>query len=318
MQKLLTYGEYLKDKFGFRVKKIPLAISGFTCPNIDGEVAKGGCTFCENDSFSPNLSKNRDKIFLNLKSKVNPLLQNQLLQVENQLTRERAKFTKELGITNYLAYFQAFTNTYAPFDTLKALYDRALEQKGVLGLSIGTRSDSVEDRVYEYLQELSKTKEIWIEFGIQSIYDETLKRINRGHDSKSVENAIKKAKNIGLNVCGHLIFGLPGENRDMMLNSAKAAFDWGIDSVKFHPLYVVKNTALANEYKLGKFTPITMQDYIETLCDAIDIMPKHISIQRITAGIEDNTLIAPQWCGKSKNYQMSKIKKALKERGYFY
>jgi len=318
MQKLLTYGEYLKDKFGSKVKKIPLAISGFTCPNIDGEVAKGGCTFCENDSFSPNLSKNRDKIFLNLKSKVNPLLQNQLLQLESQIARDRAKFTKELGITNYLAYFQAFTNTYAPFDTLKALYDRALEQKGVLGLSIGTRSDSVEDRVYEYLQELSKTKEIWIEFGIQSIYDETLKRINRGHDSKSVENAIKKAKDIGLNVCGHLIFGLPGENRDMMLNSAKAAFDWGIDSVKFHPLYVVKNTALANEYKLGKFTPITMQGYIETLCDAIDIMPKHISIQRITAGIEDNTLIAPQWCGKSKNYQMSKIKKALKERGYFY
>ena len=318
MEKLLTYGHYLKDKFGFRVKKIPLAISGFTCPNIDGEVAKGGCTFCENDSFSPNLSKNKDKIFLNLKSKVNPLLENQLLQVENQINADRTKFTKELGITNYLAYFQAFTNTYAPFDTLKALYDRALEQEGVLGLSIGTRSDSVEDKTLEYLQELGKTKEIWIEFGIQSIYDKTLERINRGHDSKGVERAIKKAKDLGLNVCGHLIFGLPGENKEMMLNSAKVAFDWGIDSVKFHPLYVVKNTALANEYRLGKFTPISMHDYIEVLCDAIDIMPKHISIQRVTAGIEDDTLIAPQWCGKSKNYQMSVIKRALRDRGYLY
>ncbi len=318
MQKLLTYGEYLTDKFGFRVKKIPLAISGFTCPNIDGEVARGGCTFCENDSFSPNLSKNKDKVFLNLKSKVNPLLENQLLQVENQINADREKFRKELGITDYLAYFQAFTNTYAPFDTLKALYGRALEQDGVLGLSIGTRSDSVEDRVYEYLQELSKTKEIWLEFGIQSIYDETLERINRGHNSKNVESAIKKAKDMGLNVCGHLIFGLPGETKKMMIDSAKAAYNWGIDSVKFHPLYIVKNTTLANEYKQGKFTPITMQDYIEVLCDAIDIMPKHISIQRITAGIEENTLIAPKWCGKSKNYQMNEIKKALKERGYLY
>ena len=318
MKKLLTFGQYLKKRFGVRVKKIPLAISGFTCPNIDGEVAKGGCTFCENDSFSPNLSKNKNKIFLNLKSKVNPLLQNQLLQVENQIAKDRAKFTKEFGITHYIAYFQAFTNTYAPFDTLKALYEKALEQKGVVGLSIGTRSDSVEDRVYEYLKELSKNYEVWIEFGIQSIYDETLKRINRGHDSKSVERAIKKAKDMGLNVCGHLIFGLPGENKEMMLNSAKAAFDWGIDSVKFHPLYVVKNTALANEYRLGKFTPISMQEYIDVLCDAIDIMPKHISIQRVTAGIEDDTLLAPAWCGKSKNYQMSQIRKALKDRGYLY
>ncbi len=318
MKKIKTFGNYLKDKYGFRVKKIPLAIGGFTCPNIDGTVAKGGCTFCLNDSFSPNLAKNKDKIFLNLNSDSNPLLNKQISQVINQIKIDKLKFKKKFGINKYIAYFQAFTNTYAPFDTLKKLYNTALNQKDIIGLSIGTRSDSVEDSVYEYLQELSKSKEIWIEFGIQSIYDETLKKINRGHDSKSVELAIKKAKDMGLNVCGHLIFGLPGENQEMMLNSAKVAYEWGIDSVKFHPLYVVKNTLLANDYLKGNFTPISEELYIDTLVKAIEIMPENIIVQRVSAGIDDETLLAPTWCGKSKNYQMAKIKRSLKEKGFEY
>ncbi len=317
MKKLKTFGAYLRKKYKVKVKKIPLAISGFTCPNIDGTVAKGGCTFCENDSFSPNVSKNKDKIFLNLNSKSNPLLQKQLLQVKLQLSQGKKEFSP-LGYKKYLAYFQAFTNTYAPFDTLKALYEEALNQKDIIGLSIGTRSDSVQEKVYEYLSELSLKKEVWIEFGIQSFFDETLERINRGHDSKSIIDAIQKAKKYKLNVCGHLIFGLPGENKAMMLESSKKAFELGIDSVKFHPLYVVKNTLLANEYKRGEFKPISMQEYLEVLTEAINIMPKHIIIQRVTAGIEDDTLLAPAWCGKSKNYQMAQIRKTLLKKGYLY
>ena len=317
MKKLKTFGAYLRKKYKVKVKKIPLAISGFTCPNIDGTVAKGGCTFCENDSFSPNLSKNKDKFFLNLNSKSNPLLQKQLLQVKMQLSKGKNEYGA-LGYQKFLAYFQAFTNTYAPFDTLKALYEEALKEKDIIGLSIGTRSDSVQEEVYEYLSKLSKDKEIWIEFGIQSFFDETLKRINRGHDSKSIVDAIKKAKKYNLKVCGHLIFGLPGEDKAMMLESAKKAFDLGIDSVKFHPLYVVKNTLLANEYKKGKFIPISMQEYLEVLVEAIKIMPKDILIQRVTAGIEDDSLLAPKWCGKSKNYQMAQIRKALLANGYSY
>jgi len=315
--KLRTFGSYLKQKYGVKVKKIPLAIGGFTCPNIDGTVARGGCTFCLNDSFSPNVAKNKDKIFLNLNSKENPLLDKQKAQLIEQINKDKIAF-KRIGYSKYLAYFQAFTNTYAPFDTLKTLYETALNQKDIIGLSIGTRSDSVEERVYEYLSELSKTKEIWIEFGIQSVYDETLKRINRGHDSKSVEDAIKRAKSYGLNVCGHLIFGLPGENQEMMLNSAKAAFDWGIDSVKFHPLYVVKNTLLANEYIRGEFTPISLDEYLDTLVKAIELMPKDIIIQRVTAGIDDDTLLAPKWCGLEKNYLMNIIRKKLADTGYEY
>jgi len=315
LKKLHTFGSYLRKKFKYKVSKIPLGISGFTCPNIDGTVAKGGCTFCLNDSFSPNLAKNAGKTFLNLQSQNNPILAQQLLELEEQILSTRAKMKREWGSQKFLVYFQAFTNTYAPFETLKALYEKALSYDDVIGLSIGTRSDSVTEELLDYLVELSKEKEIWIEYGIQSIYDETLEKINRGHDALNVEKAIKHAKAKGLNVCGHLIFGLPNENQEMMLNSAKEAYSWGIDSIKYHPLYVVKNTLLANDYKLGEFTPISKEDYIDTLIKAIELKPDHISIQRVTAGIDDQTLLAPTWCGLPKNNMLNSINKELQKNG---
>jgi len=318
LKQLYTYGRYLKGKFHTKVSKLPIGLSGFTCPNIDGTVAKGGCTFCLNDSFSPNLAKNIDKTFLNLQSKSNPILDKQLKELEDQILTTQEMMRREWNTEKFLIYFQAFTNTYAPFDTIKALYDKALTYDGVVGLSIGTRSDSVTDEVLDYLVELSIDKEIWIEYGIQSIYDETLDRINRGHDSLNVEKAIKKAKAKGLNVCGHLIFGLPGEDQEMMLNSAKAAYEWGIDSVKYHPLYVVKNTLLANDYRSKVFEPISRDDYIETLVKAIKLKPNHISIQRVTAGIDDDTLLAPAWCGLPKNEMLIYINRALMQKELIY
>jgi len=316
LRPVTTYGRYLKERFGERVRKIPVGLSGFTCPNIDGTVAKGGCTFCLNESFSPNLAQNAGKTFLSLQSKSNPILSKQLAELHEQVTTTRERFLRDYGVRKFLVYFQAFTNTYAPFETLRTLYERALGYPGVVGLSIGTRSDSVTDETLEYLAELSKEHEIWIEYGIQSIYDETLRRINRGHDALNVERAIKEAKAMGLKVCGHLIFGLPGENKEMMLNSARAAYEWGIDSVKYHPLYVVKQTLLANEYKRGEFTPISREEYLEVLTEAIRLKPDSVSVQRMTAGIEDETLLAPAWCGESKNAQMEAIRRALAEAGY--
>jgi len=316
LKHLNTFGSYLKKKFKYKVSKIPLGISGFTCPNIDGTVAKGGCTFCLNDSFSPNLAKNADKIFLNLQSRSNPILNQQLIELDRQIVETRENMRQEWGSEKFIVYFQAFTNTYAPFETLKALYDKALSYDDVIGLSIGTRSDSVTDELLDYLVELSCDKEIWIEYGIQSIYDKTLQKINRGHDSLNVEEAIKTAKSKGLNVCGHLIFGLPDETQEMMLNSAKMAYSWGIDSVKYHPLYVVKNTLLANDYKAGTFEPISKEDYIDTLIKAIELKPKHISIQRVTAGIDDDTLLAPVWCGLPKNKMLKSINMRLKKSGF--
>jgi len=211
-----------------------------------------------------------------------------------------------------LVYFQSFTNTYAPFETLKALYDKALSFENVVGLSIGTRSDSITDETLLYLSELAKTKEIWIEFGIQSVYDTTLDKINRGHNAQNVKEWIIKSKDAGLHVCGHLIFGLPDETQEMMLETAREAYSWGIDSVKYHPLYVVKKTALANEFMRGTFTPISEALYLDTLVKAIEMKPESVSVQRVTAGIDDDSLLAPEWC-RDKNQQMRHINAALKK-----
>jgi radical SAM protein (TIGR01212 family) len=255
--------------------------------------------------------------FLNLQSQTNPHLEKQLQQLEWQFNALSSRLHNENGAEKFMVYFQSFTNTYAPFDTLKALYEKALSFENVIGLSIGTRSDSISDETFEYLRELSRKTEIWVEFGIQSIYDETLERINRGHNSANVKEVILKAKSYGLNVCGHLIFGLPGESKDMMLETAKTAYELGIDSVKYHPLYVVKRTALANEYARGEFEPISEELYLDVLKEALLLKPSHVSVQRISAGIDDDSLIAPQWC-RDKNRQLRAVNDALSSIGLKY
>ncbi len=319
MKQIYTYGNYLKDKFGCKVYKVGINISGFTCPNIDGTVAKGGCTFCENDSFSASTDEVQElkSFHLNLDSKENPFLEKQLEQLELQFDSISKRQANEYGAEKFLVYFQSFTNTYAPFETLKALYDKALSFDNVVGLSIGTRSDSITEETLEYLAELNKTKEIWIEFGIQSVYDETLKAINRGHDSENVKKWILKSKEAGLHVCGHLIFGLPNETQEMMLETSRQAYEWGIDSVKYHPLYVVKRTALANEFTRGEFTPISEEEYLNVLVKSIEMKPESISVQRVTAGIDDDSLLAPTWC-KNKNTQIKNINTELKKIGLKY
>ncbi len=319
MKQIFTFGSYLRDKFGCKVYKVGINISGFTCPNIDGTVAKGGCTFCENDSFSASTNQVQELkgFHLNLTSKTNPNLDKQLLQLEMQFQAISKRQLDAYGAEKFLVYFQSFTNTYAPFETLKALYEKALSFPDVVGLSIGTRSDSIAEETLEYLAELGKTKEIWIEFGIQSVYDATLVKINRGHDSANVKEWVTKAKDRGLNVCGHLIFGLPDETQEMMLHTAKEAYAWGIDSVKYHPLYVVKKTALANDFIRGEFTPISEELYLDTLAKAITMKPERVSVQRVTAGINDNSLLAPEWC-RDKNSQIKKINTVLKPLGLKY
>ena len=319
MEQIYTFGNYLKSKFGCKVYKVGINISGFTCPNIDGTVAKGGCTFCENDSFSASTNETKELkgFYLNLESKTNPNLELQLKQLKSQFDAISKRQRESHGAKKFLVYFQSFTNTYAPFETLKALYDEALSFDDVVGLSIGTRSDSITDETLDYLAKLNEDKEIWIEFGIQSIYDETLEKINRGHDAKNVKEWILKAKAKGLNVCGHLIFGLPDESKEMMLQTAKEAYKWGIDSVKYHPLYVVKRTALGNDFLKGKFTPISEENYLDVLVQSIKLKPKDISVQRVTAGIDNSSLLAPEWC-RDKNEQVRNINKALKPFGLKY
>ncbi len=313
MKQIYTYGNYLQNKFGCKVYKVGINISGFTCPNIDGTVAKGGCTFCENDSFSASTGETQELkgFHLNLQSKENPFLDKQLQQLEIQFNAISKRQKEEYGAEKFLVYFQSFTNTYAPFETLQALYEKALLFPNVIGLSIGTRSDSITEETLEYLAKLSEDKEIWIEFGIQSVYDETLQKINRGHDSANVKEWILKAKQKGLNVCGHLIFGLPDETKEMMLETSRQAYTWGIDSVKYHPMYVVKRTAIANDFLRGDFTPIKEEEYLNILIESLQMKPKNVSVQRVTAGINNSSLLGPEWC-RDKNTQIKNINKALK------
>ncbi len=314
---VLTIGRYFKNKFGHKVYKVPISIGGFTCPNIDGTVAKGGCTFCENDSFSPNLQEKKPKFKLNPNIKENPFLENQLKQLEMQFNATKDRLSNKFGVKKYLVYFQSFTNTYAPIETLKALYTKALSFENVIGLSIGTRTDCMTDEILDFLVELAKDKEIWVEYGIQSFYDETLEKINRGDDASNMRYWIKRTKEKGLNVCGHLIYGLPDENQEMMLKTFEETLKLKVDSIKFHPLYVVKNTLLTKQYKKGLFTPISEDLYIDTVVKSIKQLPENISVQRITAGIEDSSLLAPMWC-KNKHEQIFKIRKALLKEGLKY
>ncbi len=317
LKNVLTIGRYFKKKFGEKIYKVPISISGFTCPNIDGTVAKGGCSFCENDSFSPNLREKKTKFKLNPRVEENPYLDNQLKQLELQFNATKQRLQNKFGTQKFIVYFQSFTNTYAPFSTLKALYEKALSFENVIGLSIGTRTDCVTDEILDYLADLSKDKEIWIEYGIQSFYDETLLDINRGDNASNMRYWIKRSKEKGLNVCGHLIYGLPKETQEMMLETFRQTVELKVDSIKFHPLYVVKNTLLTNEFRKGRFTPITEELYIDTVVKSIKKLPENISIQRITAGINDSTLLSPNWC-KDKHTQMKNIRIALEKEGFNY
>ncbi|KLE05952.1 TIGR01212 family radical SAM protein [Aliarcobacter butzleri] len=317
LKNVLTIGRYLKNKFGEKVYKIPISISGFTCPNIDGTVARGGCSFCENDSFSPNLQEKRTKFKLNPRISENPYLENQLKQLEMQFFATKKRLENKFGVKKFIVYFQSFTNTYAPFDTLKALYEKALSFDNVIGLSIGTRTDCMTDEILDFLVEKSKDKEIWIEYGIQSFFDETLVKINRGDTVSNMKYWIKRTKDRGLKVCGHLIYGLPNETQEMMLETFKQTLELEVDSIKFHPLYVVKNTLLTNDFRKGRFTPISEELYIDTVVKSIINLPSNISVQRVTAGIDDSSLLSPQWC-KDKHQQMKNIRLALEKEGWNY
>jgi radical SAM protein (TIGR01212 family) len=316
---LLTTGRYFRQKFGVSVFKVPVSIMGFTCPNIDGTAARGGCIFCENESFSPNIGvvTPPKRFRMNFQTKNNPYLDFQLRQLEEQVAETKSKLIHKFKAQKFLIYFQSFTNTYAPFPTLKALYEKALSFEDTIGLSIGTRTDAISDELLDYLQMKAKEYEIWVEYGVQSCHDVTLKAINRGHDFKNVKEGIKRTKERGLKVCAHVIFGLPGENEEMMLETIRQCVALKIDAIKIHPLYVTKRTALAKKYKQGLFEPIDEWSYIEILIKALKILPRNIVIQRVTAGIDDESLLAPEWCRDFKR-QKHLITLELEKAGFDY
>lgn len=320
MRLILSVGRYFKRRFGTRVRKIPISLQGFTCPNIDGSLAKGGCIYCDNESFSPSLVKidKSSRVKMNFSLSSNPLLESQLKQLEEQFYWHTDFHKTKFGISKYIVYFQSYTNTYAPFETLKAIYDKALSFPNVLGLSIGTRIDCVKDDVLNLLGTYVKNgKEIWLEYGIQSVYDETLKITNRAHSIAEAKVMFAKTREIGVKVCAHLIYGLPKETPDMMLHSLDKVLEWGVDGIKIHPLYVVKGTKLAQLYKNGEYEPISIETFSDLIVKSLQRIPSNVVVQRVSAGAHDDTLLAPMWCF-DKNIQMRYIRDRLKDAGIEY
>lgn len=268
----------MQQKVGEHVHKVSIN-AAFTCPNRDGTKGIGGCTFCNNASFSPN-AKHPDSI-------------------EQQIAKGMAVIKRRTGAQKFLAYFQSYTNTYDDVQNLKELYDRALSVENVIGLSIGTRPDCVPDEVLDLLVDYQKQGYIiWLELGLQSAFDESLARVNRGHGWREYEDATIRARSRGLNVCTHLIAGLPGEKLNDTLKSLEKVINLGTDGIKVHPLHVVKGTQLAREWKAGLYQPLAFNDYVDLVVRMLELLPKDIIVHRLSGTASEDILLAPKWCGK--------------------
>ncbi len=288
-----TFGQAMLARYQQRVHKIALD-AAFTCPNIDGSKGRGGCTFCNNVSFSPN--------------------GRQPLPIKQQIENGRRVIRKRTGAQKYLAYFQAYTNTYAEINYLNGLYREALAEPDVIGLSIGTRPDCVPNAVLDLLAEYqAEGYEIWLELGLQSAFDNTLAKVNRGHGFSEYKKAVKAAQERDLQICTHLIIGLPDETPAHYFTTLDQVLELGVAGLKLHPLHVVKGTQLANQWRQGEYQPLLFEDYIEIAADLIQHTPPEIIFHRVTATASSHILLAPLWCNK-KWQVLNAITQALAER----
>ena len=288
-----NFNTYLRNIFGCRVQKITID-AGFSCPNRDGTISTRGCIYCNVRGSGTGAHATG-------------------LSVTEQLLQGKRALSKRYKAKKFIAYFQAFSNTYAPFDKLKSLYEEALEVDDVVGLSIGTRPDCVDESVLELLQGYGKKYLVWIEYGLQSVHDATLAFINRGHDFKCFKKTVAATKNRGIKICAHVILGLPNEKKTDMLKTARAVASMEIDGLKIHLLYVVKGTKLDILYSAGKYRCLEQQEYVDLVCDFLERIPKNMIIQRLTGDPHPEELVAPMW-SKKKMETMDLIKETLEKR----
>ena len=268
------FSKYLKDTHGKKVYKITLD-SGFYCPNRDGTISNGGCIFCdETGSYSRCLEK---------------------MSIKEQIEKSKEKLSSQFKAEAFMAYFQSYSNTYAPYDVLKKTYDGVFEQDKIISISIGTRPDCVDD---EKLNLIKNYPYPWIEYGLQSANDETLKLINRGHDFECFKNAVLKTKERGIKVCAHIILGFPNETKEMMLKTAYELSKLDIDGIKIHQLTVLKDSPLNKIYEKNPFYIMTMEQYCNLVCDILEILPKNCTIQRIAGTGYSETTLQPKWVNR--------------------
>ncbi len=289
-----TFGQDLLRRYGQRVHKLAIN-AGFTCPNRDGTRGRGGCTFCNNASFTPNPGR--------------------APPVRAQIAAGRRVIARRTGARRFLAYFQAYTNTYADVERLAALYEEALAQPDVVGLSVGTRPDCVPRPVLELLAGYrAQGWEVWLELGLQSAFDETLRRVNRGHGYAAYREAVRSARALGLPVCTHLIAGLPGEGRRELLISLERVLAEGVDGLKLHPLHVVRGTRLGQQWRGGRYRPLALEEYVDMAADVVERTPSAVVFHRLTATASPRILLAPAWCAK-KWKVLNGIEAELRRRG---
>ncbi len=291
--RLNSYGQDLLKRYGERVHKIALD-AGFTCPNRDGSKGTGGCTFCNNVSFSPAADSRQS--------------------LAQQINQAKGKIAQRTRANRFIAYFQAYTNTYADIEQLAAMYRDALQQPGIIGISVGTRPDCVSAQVLDLLDDIRRDgHEVWLELGLQSAFDETLIRVNRGHTLAEYRDTALAARRRGIPVCTHLIVGLPGENEEHFHTSLDTVLDIGVDGLKLHPLHVVKHTMLAYQWRRGGYQPLTKPDYIRIAADLIERTPEHVIFHRVTATASRDILLAPMWCAEKWNV-LNGIEQELRRR----
>lgn len=291
-----AYSNYFRKIYGARVQKVSID-AGFTCPNRDGSTGKGGCTYCNNDAFNPSYCLPEKSI---------------TLQIEEGIKFHKKRYREA---RSYLAYFQAYSNTYAPLSRLKQLYEEALRFPGISGLIIGTRPDCIDDEKLTYLKELSGNHYIAVEYGVESCYNETLLRINRGHTFEDAVTAIEKTASYDINAGAHFIFGLPGESRELMLNEADIISGLPLKSVKFHQLQIIKGTIMEQEYinNPADFELFSLEEYLSFIVSFLERLNPAIVVERFTGEAPLRFLSGPGWGGKRADQVVNLIEKRLSE-----
>ena len=280
-----TVNQYLKEKYGRKIYKISID-GGFTCPNRDGRLDTRGCIFCSAGG-SGDFAEDRS------------------LSVTEQIERGKRRVESKMpsdqtGGNKYIAYFQAFTNTYAPVEHLKSLYMEAVRHPDIVAISIGTRPDCLPEDVLNLLGEINSIKPVWVELGLQTIHEKTADYIRRGYPLSVYDKAVEELKRRDIEIITHVILGLPGESREDMLESVKYVGDSGVQGIKLQLLHVLKGTDLEKDYKAGLFKCMTMEEYINLIEDALDILPEDIIIHRMTGDGPKRILVAPEWSADKK------------------
>ena len=285
--------QYLRDTFGQKVYKIAID-GGFTCPNRDGTLDTRGCIFCSGAGSGE-------------------FAQNRMESIALQIAKAKEKVAGKIKEGKYIAYFQAFTNTYAPVSRLRTLYEEAMAQEDIVALSIATRPDCLSTEIIELLVECNRKMPVWVELGLQTIHEDTAQYIRRGYALSVFDDAVKRLQEAGISVIVHVILGLPGESREDMLASVDYVGKSGVSGIKLQLLHVIRGTDLEKEYQQGKFPVLELEEYVQLVADCIALLPKDMVIHRMTGDGDKRTLVAPMWSADKKKV-LNRLNQVLRER----